>query len=568
MSKRTNKPYTEYFIVGTGDQAVKTTGNINTTGNAVNIAAGQIGIIAARNFGTYSAGDFIAAGDDITDIPEVKIVQGTANSADTSGLLGWFNEIPAFVETPVIKANSIQSFSSRLAPVDTYSSVEIAGFDDPEDETRYVLNMSQRSVRKDRDYGANVDQMSIDYITGDLTGIGDPKDFLIQNLAYNFNLNSAVLNTQPSWQPSAANKRWIAFVINAAGAADGTVVGDIALGDVIPVMTINGTAMNFTADRAFLQTVNEWITNSSNITAASTIQVINLAQAGEGSPATGTITMTNVTNLEDDVFTINGVAFTEGVDWARGGSTTTAATALAAAINADPTSGVSASADAAVVTLTALVGGTAGNAITLTYTDANPASVGGTVSGSGTLAGATADDGDVLVLMGLEHTLAVGHDDIYARKIRLDATISDTFINGTATVISDALEALNSGRNLKIWYDQRAFAQTGSNQLAGFSDSLVLRPSPIDESAEYTVHTLDIYHEDVINNDHIHNQTRIWFLLESEDDSSTTDAETGVTTSTADTTTVTSLNASIGAWLLSNQSFQISGDSTTTDLFV
>lgn len=118
--------------------------------------------------------------------------------------------------------------------------------------------------------------------------------------------------------------------------------------------------------------------------------------------AAGNVTITSYANLvsgTDDVVTINGTAFTAQAGAATPGDATfqaatsndATATSLAAQINAHVTIGalVTASALAAVVTITAVASGEGGEAITLTYTD-NDTNIGATVSGA-TLTGGGID---------------------------------------------------------------------------------------------------------------------------------------------------------------------------------
>lgn len=105
---------------------------------------------------------------------------------------------------------------------------------------------------------------------------------------------------------------------------------------------------------------------------------------GDTTAATGTFTLDTV--IATDAVSINGVTFTcvasgaTGNQFNVGASDTDTATALAAAINASSSALVSehvtASSSAAVVTITALYGGTPGNAITIASAD-------GTITASG-----------------------------------------------------------------------------------------------------------------------------------------------------------------------------------------
>lgn len=134
--------------------------------------------------------------------------------------------------------------------------------------------------------------------------------------------------------------------------------------------------------------------------------------------ASGNITITSYANLvsgTDDVVSVGGVAFTAQVGAAVLGAATfqaatsndATATSLAAQINAHATTSalVTASALAAVVTITAIEGGSGGNAIALGYTD-NDTNVGATKSGT-LLTG-----GDGLYVSGFEGVVGVAEDDL------------------------------------------------------------------------------------------------------------------------------------------------------------
>jgi phage tail sheath gpL-like len=111
--------------------------------------------------------------------------------------------------------------------------------------------------------------------------------------------------------------------------------------------------------------------------------------------ASGTATFVSI--VQDDVVTINGVAFTcrdadpTGNQFLKGASDTTAAAACAAAINASTTAKISgyvtATSSAGVVTITARQPGVAGNMFTLAKTGAPI-----TVTGSGFLTAGTGDN--------------------------------------------------------------------------------------------------------------------------------------------------------------------------------
>jgi len=582
MARKTNKQYTEYFLVGATGQAVKQAGNLINTDNSVNLNNGQLGMIAAIREGSLTPGDFLTGGETIANISEVKIVQGTPNASDNSGVYGWHYEDKGWVESPIIRANSIQSYSARISPIDSHSAVLYTGLPAPADSTRYALHTTLRSVRKDRDYGGNVDTITVDYRTGDLSTVTDDRDFLIQQLGYKLNLQSKLANFQPDWH-LGGNKEVLVLALNTGGSTwGGTDLSTLAVGDTIPVQTDGTTTLNVTVTKALLETLHNAYSASSSLDTSTTIETFNLTEAGKGLKAQGTFTVTSNTNIATDTVTIGSTALVEGTDFDAGSDDTAAqlavtATNLAAAITAAGED-VTATASGAVVTVVADAYGVSGNSIVWTYTDQG--SAGGTISGSGTLTGGASTNVDAFMVIGLEQRLSQAFDDIYARKVTIDTefgyttatdvtafTDFDQFL-ATKLIASRATERDGSGRLFRIWYDTRAYAQTGSQQLTGHADEVLRAPSYIDESTNYTAYVIDCYNEDVVNNDHIHNQTRIWILLPCDDDDNSATVASGLTvTTTDDNSRLSDLNSIFGVWLKSNDTFEINGI-PGSDLFI
>lgn len=137
---------------------------------------------------------------------------------------------------------------------------------------------------------------------------------------------------------------------------------------------------------------------------------IELAQA------VGTVTISSYANLisgTDDAITIEGVVFTAQTGAATLGTTTfqaatsnnATAASLAAQINAHPATAarVTATVENAIVTLTAVENGVAGNDINLSYTD-NDTNVGASVSGAALTGGAGLLLGEFAGVVGVSST--------------------------------------------------------------------------------------------------------------------------------------------------------------------
>ena len=163
--KRTHKPYQEYFLVAKGNQGLPTDNGDFITGNAVNLGDGQIGILDVKT-------NKLVKGSDVTvaNYPAIKLVAGTPTSADFSKNYGWhIGEVKPFLETPIIDgSHTVQSVTASLTPVQSNSAVYIDGVSVPVASTatvvqKYAVNILFRSVRKDRDYGNNIDKLITSY---------------------------------------------------------------------------------------------------------------------------------------------------------------------------------------------------------------------------------------------------------------------------------------------------------------------------------------------------------------------------------------------------------------------
>lgn len=572
MSKRFHKPFQEYFIVESGDQAVPVTGNLIAAGSSVNIANGQVGGVAAEKFGAYDYNEFLAATATPTLIPSIKIVQGTPNAANNSSAKGWFNQDKGWVETPAIKKDKILSIGTFLPNVGKYSSVFFKNLPTAVEDKEYKINLFLSSVRKDRDFGPNEDQATYSFSKDDLSAYTDDTDYILKHLLYQINLASKWNNLQPSWLQNR-QKQQIALAINTSGGNTGTAIGALKVGDVVPVQTDGTTTFSITVDKPFVQMLTDAIANDAAITASSTIELINLSDAGKGQKATGTFQVTAFANMTTDTITIDSTALVEGTDFDAVTSDEVTATNLAAAIAG--VAGVeSATAVGDTVTVVWDTPGTAGNSIVWTYTDQGSSA--GTISGSGTLTGGSATNANAFLLVGLDHDLSEAYDDIQATKVTIDATLGgqyDVDKGYTKTVTSRAEEETGTARKLKIMYDSRAFAQTGSQQLRGDSDSLLLAPNYISTNPAqlYTVTTIDVRDdtEKPSGGSYIANQFRVHILVLATDDSaSATVTAGGITTSSASTTTVADLESVLGDWLQANSGVSFNGSATSSTTFV
>jgi len=262
--KRTHKPYQEYFLVAKNNQGLPTDNADFITGNTVNLGDGQIGILDVKT-------NKLVKGSDVrlSSNPAIKLVAGTPTSADFSKNYGWhIGEVKPFLETPIIdRSHTVQSVTASLTPVQSNSAVYIDGVSTPVASTatlvqKYAVNILFRSVRKDRDYGNNIDKLITSYDTPTtLVGANDAekKSYVLAKLIGRINAQSKLNTLQPQWANIAAKKHVVALGINLDGTGTGTAISGIKTGDSVNVMTTtNGTlAVTFTA--GMVQTLHNFI---------------------------------------------------------------------------------------------------------------------------------------------------------------------------------------------------------------------------------------------------------------------------------------------------------------------
>lgn len=260
-----------FFIVGNG--ALQKTGNLHGTSNAINLADGQVGVISVDAYSATKASNaFLAGGETMAQVGRVKIVQGTSKSADLSTASNWKGlGIPAYEETCEIHAESVRTVSANLIPVGQFSAEVFSGFTVPTVSRTYSLNFDLQSIRNDRDYGYNDDDNYVDFtIPATATAA---VDYLLCNLLYNANLYSKIVKSVFP-DGAAGNKSVVFFGVDVDGAATGTALGTLVVGDTIPFIKIGTVTYNYTVTKEFLATVKNLIANSV-LTASSEIVIIS-----------------------------------------------------------------------------------------------------------------------------------------------------------------------------------------------------------------------------------------------------------------------------------------------------
>lgn len=281
-SKRTNKKNRHELLVSSGNQNLPTNATpLFTAGTAMNLANGQISIVNQDSSNaTYNIGDNVNADLQAVGVNSIKIVQGTpASSNITMADNAWQYGDLTHLETGLITRANIRSVATTL-PNLGQRSAEILEPTTVLDNAQYGFHLRVSSYKVRRDYGYNDNVQFISYETPDYTALGtvSPLDHLLQNLLVSLNYHSRLVGAGRPY--NFGNGDFVAFGLNLAGGAGGTAIGALTAGSVVPMMIVDGYTYNYTLDATDVQTMNNWIANNANVTAATEIIALNLTTAG------------------------------------------------------------------------------------------------------------------------------------------------------------------------------------------------------------------------------------------------------------------------------------------------
>ena len=287
------QPKTVTFLVPSAGTTLLATGNLfHATNNGTNLANQQLGIVSVGKGFTRAFNAMVQAGDTPTQAPLIKIVQGTPNSANFNNVSGFrYGHLP-YVESATIDSSNPIHVTFRAAALGQFSAFAIGDVGSavsaiPEtDEASYIVHVTFDGVRQNKvNSQMDYDGIDITFKSPDYTALSsiytDPRDHIVQNLAFRFNSNSKYFNFHQL--NLTAKKPIIAFAINSAGGS-GTALSTITATSSVPVLSTNGSTYSYASSAEFVSTIASWIAaGTNNITGSSTIETINLSTAGTSS---------------------------------------------------------------------------------------------------------------------------------------------------------------------------------------------------------------------------------------------------------------------------------------------
>ena len=613
--KRTNRANTaskEVILVGSGDQALASGALVNDT-TALGIADGQLGVLSWDFDGTVALGEFITAGVTAANVKAVKVLQGTPKSNAVHTVEPWEVEDKGYVESGILYRSNIRSVATAAYRVSSYSASAVTDIPSVSAATEYGAYVYLYGVRNDRDYGDNDEVIYESFETPDsLSGINDANSYVIENLLYKFNSRSRLASLSNSAGVRRGNKNYIALAINTSGSGGSTAgqaIGTITCASTpttIPVMKSydkdgNAVTTNLVADaqlvKALAKLVKEQADNSANvtnqITASSTIEVIDPKTAGNGVKASGTVTVTGNFTANDEL-TIGDDTYTfvaspsSAYEVDLGADAEESLSNLAAAINGTGTAGttygsgtaansdVSATSTATTLVVTARTAGTAGNSVVFTE-DTDGGSV-FSVTGSGTLTNGSNTNVNAFVFIGLHEPKAAYFDNIEHVTNNVEVNVAGGL--NTSDVVNSVVsadEGTGQGPKWIIQSDDRYQLNVHTQQNQPFMEYFSKGVTYLDKNKNYTSTIIDYYdYEETLTTREVTPKQLILLLEASATCTTVSTAVTNlasgdaISTATDDTTTVSSLEGILGAWLDSTSTYSdlaYKGSASSTDIF-
>jgi hypothetical protein len=456
FSKRSNKvqSFMEDILVATGNQAL-TTGdgsrNLASTGNAANIASGQLGVLSADPTGSETTGKFITAGRTALQVKAVKVLQGTPKSSDLRSVSVFGDGDPAMVQSDVIEADKVISVTTTKFNPGTRQMQLLTGFSTPEANTAYKAGVTIQSAKNDIEYSQHKrNTVTTSYVTP-LSAV-NMLDAYLQNVGIGLNLQSVY---------GKGVNPFIVLGVNLTGGTGAADIGSLTAGTSVPFFTHAGVTYSYT------------------------------------------LTTTDINSL------------------------------------------------------TAAIGDTAA------LSTAEFRTLGAVTPGSAATV-------DALLVLSLDDPFARAFDD--STTIRTRVEFYGDLLRSTDKLVSKPQETVNGGRGWKIRYDRRAALQGMTQQYKDLGNFIIKPASYVVEEQPYTATMIEYYgvNQNMQVDQRVLKQAVI--LLPCAISNPNATAATGYTIATTATTTVTELNASLGAWLASASdnfsNVQYTGEATKAAPFV
>ena len=220
INKKTNKlPIETTILVATGDQALPT-GALVTGTTALNLAAGQVGVLSYDPTSVVrKLGNFLVSGDDSAEVTAIKLVQGTPKSSATQTVSLWEDGDKALVESGIIRRNQVQAVSVKKADHGQWGGQAFTSFVAPKNDVTYKAFLTIDSHRIDKSFPRNDKTTTVQAPTVNFTNesIAQPLDYVLQNIATQFNSQSKAVSRNGAGM--RGNREFVVLGVRVAGQA-------------------------------------------------------------------------------------------------------------------------------------------------------------------------------------------------------------------------------------------------------------------------------------------------------------------------------------------------------------
>lgn len=290
------------FLVLGGNQAVQLSANVggkvaldDPAGDKVNIADKQLGVVVDKHTDPTLEKHFLVNNETYADVKEIRLIQGTPNSASVSSVSYTGMGHKAYVQSNPIKLGqemhvvsypAAQSYSSAWLIGDVDAN---AGSIDVVDNVIYKFRIGfDGRYQNKRNSNSGVAKMfiNIQKLAAAATNV---RDRFLKRACASLNKLSSHEGRKRSNGRSAGNKPALCLAINLAGGAGTSITTILAatVGTKYDYEQDGTVQYKITVTEDLKETLRQAVANIPNLVNASTIEVINLATAGAVAMAGG-----------------------------------------------------------------------------------------------------------------------------------------------------------------------------------------------------------------------------------------------------------------------------------------
>lgn len=301
------RPVESFLVALAAQTAMPTSGTISdSTTFDVNLVNGQLGVAAAGIYGSVAMNTFLGATPTMAQAPEIRILQGTPHSVNTSTYTAQHPlTVRAYEQSSLIDGRGTVSITKQLYRAPEHD-VTVIGNTVGEadavnilDETAYEVAIGFRGYRIQENYSSEeASYLRAKVTTPDFTTLGytdaQATDWILTKLAWDINKNSSAFVMDPR-RPNKAPI--LALLIDTTG-SDGTLIYDgglnIAAGDSLSVVSTSNGLRNITLTQALVDSIEDAAVEATGDVIANctwSILTIDVTDAGLATGGLGDVLM-------------------------------------------------------------------------------------------------------------------------------------------------------------------------------------------------------------------------------------------------------------------------------------